>query len=142
MEHLGEFVSNHWVLFSIWALILTVLAASFLMKAKEGALQIPPTEVTRLINHQDAIVIDVREKTAYAKGHILGAMNLPLAELPDRLTTLTLDRSKPVVLYCQAGTTSVGAVGPLTEAGFAKVYRLKGGLLEWQESNLPVAKGA
>lgn len=142
MEHLGQFVINHWVLFSLWVLTLVALVATFLMKSKGRAPQIPPTEVTRLINHQDAIVIDVRDKTAYAKGHILGAMSLPLAELPNRLADLAIDRSKPVVLYCQAGSTSGGAVGPLTQAGFEKVYRLKGGVLEWQDANLPLSKDA
>ncbi len=142
MDNLIAFVISHWVLCSLWALILLALAASFLVRAMESAPQIPPQEVTRLINHHDATVIDIREKTAFAKGHILGAMNLPLTELADRLPKLALDRDKPIVLYCQAGSTSGGAVEPLNKAGFDKIFRLKGGLLEWQDSNLPVTKGA
>lgn len=141
MEQLGEFVVNHWILFSVLVLNILALALYVAKGSGDGAPQLPPTEVTRIVNHQDATIIDVRDQAAYGRGHILGSLSLPLADLASRAGTLTLDRKKPVILCCQAGNTSVAAVEPLTKAGFERIYRLKGGMVEWQQSNLPVTKG-
>ena len=84
MERLGEFVVNHWVLFSILGGVLVGLAYTFVHSAREQAPQVTPLEVTRLINHDDAQVIDIRDKGAFGKGHILGSRNVPLSESPTR----------------------------------------------------------
>ena len=141
MEQLGEFAVNHWILFSVLVLNILALALYIAKGSAGGAPQLPPTEVTRIVNHQDATIIDVRDQAAYGRGHILGSLSLPLADLASRAGTLTLDRKKPVILCCQAGNTSGAAVEPLTKAGFERIYRLKGGMVEWQQSNLPVTKG-
>ncbi len=140
MDRLGEFVVNHWVLFSILAGILIGLSYTFVQSAMEKAPQVTPLELTRLINHDDAQVIDIRDKTAFGKGHILGSQNLPLSELPERIGKLNLSHDRPVVVCCDVGTSSAGAVALLSKAGFTKIYRLKGGIMDWRDSNLPLAK--
>ncbi|MDQ3565807.1 MAG: rhodanese-like domain-containing protein [Pseudomonadota bacterium] len=140
MEQLGEFIVNHWILFSVLVLNILVLALYVAKGSAGGAPQLLPAEVTRIVNHQDATIIDVRDQAAYGRGHILGSLSLPLADLASRAGTVTLDRKKPVILCCQAGNTSAAAVEPLTKAGFENIYRLKGGMQEWQQSNLPVTK--
>ncbi len=140
METLSEFVINHWVLFSILGGVLVGLAYTFVRSAREQAPQVTPLEVTRLINHDDAQVIDIRDKGAFGKGHILGSCNIPLSELADRIGKLNLSHEQPVVVCCDAGNSAGGAAATLSKAGFGKVYRLKGGIMEWRDANLPLAK--
>jgi rhodanese-related sulfurtransferase len=140
MERLGEFVVNHWVLFSILGGVLVGLAYTFVQSAKEQAPQVTPLEVTRLINHDDAQVIDIRDKGAFGKGHILGSHNVPLSDLADKIGKLDLKHERPIVVCCDAGNSAAGAVTTLSKAGFGKVYRLRGGIMDWRDANLPLAR--
>ncbi len=140
MGRLAEFVVNHWLLFAVLAAILIGLAYTFVRGAMEQAPQVTPLEVTRLINHDDAQVIDIRDKAAFGKGHILGSHHVPLSDLPDRIGKLHLNREQPVVVCCEAGNSAASGAAHLSKAGFTKVYRLKGGIMDWRDTNLPLAK--
>ena len=52
-----------------------------------------------------------------------------------------LDKSKPLLIYCHSGMRSADAAKRLTRAGFTRVYNLKGGVLGWQQADLPISKG-
>ncbi|MGH8581536.1 MAG: rhodanese-like domain-containing protein [Gammaproteobacteria bacterium] len=140
MERLSVFVVKHWVLVSGLIAVVAALIWDLVRASKGRAPQIWPTELIRLMNREEAVVIDVRDKSAYKKGHIAGALSIPLAEAKQRIAEIDIDRKRPIVLYCHSGNTSVGAVGDLVKAGFENIYRLKGGMLEWQDSHLPVTK--
>jgi rhodanese-related sulfurtransferase len=71
--------------------------------------------------------IDVREPNEVAQGTIAGAVNIPLAQVPDRLDEL--DRQRRVVLLCRSGNRSGQAAEFLTGAGFTDVVNLAGGML-------------
>ncbi len=74
-------------------------------------------------------LVDVREPDEVAEGTLPGAINIPLGELPSRLSEL--DVSRRVALLCRSGGRSTKAAGILTEAGFADVVNLEGGMLAW-----------
>lgn len=86
-------------------------------------------------------VVDVRGSDEFAGplGHIRGARNLPVGELPQRLHELGLLRSKRVVLVCHTDKRSAKAAAILSEAGFQEVLVLRGGMVRWNEAGLPVA---
>lgn len=140
MERLSEFVVQHWVLVSGLIAVVAALIWDLVRAGRGQAPQVWPTELIRLMNREEAVIIDVRDKNAYKKGHIAGALSIPLAEAKQRIAAIDIDRKRPVVLYCHSGNSSVGAVGDLVKAGFENIYRLKGGMLEWQDSHLPVTK--
>lgn len=81
----------------------------------------------------DAQLIDVREPDEVAGGTLAGARNIPLGELPDRLTEL--DPARRVVLLCRSGNRSGAAAEFLTENGFDDVVNLTGGMLALGEQN-------
>ena len=60
-------------------------------------------QATQMMNREDALVIDVRDADAYAKGHILGAKSIPLVELGRRAADLQKHKAKAVIVSCQNG---------------------------------------
>jgi rhodanese-related sulfurtransferase len=99
-----------------------------------------PSEATLLINREDAAIVDVRESDAYSKGHILNAKNVPLAQLTSRMTELQKHKEKPVIICCETGQRSSGAIAILKQAGFTRLYNLQGGYGAWKQAGLPVEK--
>jgi rhodanese-related sulfurtransferase len=81
----------------------------------------------------DAQLIDVREPDEVAGGTLAGARNIPLGELPDRLSEV--DPARRVVLLCRSGNRSGAAAEFLTENGFDDVVNLTGGMLALGEQN-------
>lgn len=97
-------------------------------------------EATQLINRSDALVIDLRAADEYAKGHILGAKNIPLADLERRRGELEKHKAKPVIMHCGNGNSSGAGVALLRKNGFASVHNLAGGYAAWQAAGLPIQK--
>ena len=80
--------------------------------------------------HSQYQLIDVREQVEFRRGHIAGARNIPLHELPQRLETLDLDPRRPVVAICLSGHRSIPAYRLLRQKGY-RVYSLRGGMMNW-----------
>ena len=75
------------------------------------------------------VLIDVREQSEFAGGHVGGAVNVPLGQLADRLGKF--DRTAETYVICQSGHRSASAVRVLRRAGFEHVYSVKGGTSAW-----------
>jgi molybdopterin/thiamine biosynthesis adenylyltransferase/rhodanese-related sulfurtransferase len=75
-------------------------------------------------------VLDVREPHEYEVANI-GARLIPLGELPERL--VELDRDENFAVHCKTGGRSARAVKLMQEAGFQKVYNVKGGITAWSD---------
>ena len=95
---------------------------------------------TRLINHEDAIIVDVRGEGEYGQGHIVNAIHIPMTSLPDQVTKLEKYKSRPIITACRTGQQSANACVTLRKRGFEQVYNLGGGMLAWENENLPVTK--
>jgi rhodanese-related sulfurtransferase len=83
--------------------------------------------------------LDVREPAEYADGHIAGSTLIPLGQLANRIGKLPKDQ--PIVAVCRSGNRSSVALSLLTRAGFTNVLNLRGGMLAWARSGLPVKRG-
>jgi rhodanese-related sulfurtransferase len=85
-----------------------------------------------------AVVVDVRERSASSASHIPGALLIPLDGLAARMTELSVDKSQPIVVYCNEGTNR-GPKGTavLNEAGYSQAVNLKSGIEGWRAANLP-----
>ncbi len=111
-----------------------------LLRRGTGGPWVNTLEATQLINRSDALVIDLRTADEYAKGHILGAKNIPLADLERRRVELEKHKAKPVIVHCGHGNSSGAGVALLRKNGFASVHNLAGGFAAWQTAGLPVQK--
>ena len=83
----------------------------------------------------NVLVIDVRTPEEYAQGHLKGAINIPLSDLPLRIGGL--EHNRPIIVYCQTGSKSAQASTILVRAGFTKVYSMEGGITAWTNSGYP-----
>jgi rhodanese-related sulfurtransferase len=138
LEQILEFVVNHWLLTSIWVVLFILLMRN---EGARGGAALSTAQVTQLINKEDAKVVDIRAKDEFKTGHLPDAINIPAKDMPKRMTELDAFKDVPIILICKTGTTA-GATGSLlTKAGFTKLNKLRGGILEWQGSNLPLVKG-
>lgn len=109
-------------------------------KTAGGATSVRPNEAVALINRNNALVLDVRDDSEFASGHITDAKHIPLAQLNDRLKELAKHKNKAIVVNCQHGTRSAKACGILRAAEFTEVYNLQGGITAWETAKLPVLK--
>ena len=74
-------------------------------------------------------LIDVREMREFSAGHLPGAVNIPLADLPRRLAELPLQF--PLVFICRSGGRSLNAAAQAERAGAKSLAHLEGGMLAW-----------
>ncbi|WP_407701369.1 rhodanese-like domain-containing protein [Virgibacillus senegalensis] len=79
--------------------------------------------------YRKAQLIDVREPKEFDGGHILGARNIPLSQLRNRLTELRKDQ--PIYMYCQNGTRTARAAMLLNKKGYKDLNQLQGGFKKW-----------
>ncbi len=84
-------------------------------------------EAHRLVE-AGALLLDVRSPEEYAEGHIEGAVNIPVDDLPRRMAELPAGR--PIVVYCRSGMRSARAAEALRAAGRADVHDL-GAMSRW-----------
>lgn len=141
MERVFEFAVNHPFLVSLFFALLILLLWNLFGSAATGTGQVSPSEMTHLMNREHAMVVDIRNKEDFESGHILNAINIPEAEIADRKKELEKARNKPLVLYCQNGTTSPRVARQLKSDGFERVNSLNGGLTSWRNAGLPVSRG-
>lgn len=81
-------------------------------------------------------ILDVRTRAEYRRGHIPGAVNLPVQELAQGLEQLGLEPSRPVVAVCLSAHRSVPAVRLLQRRGFEDAVQLQGGMMAWRRARL------
>lgn len=137
LQQLLEFVINHWILSTIWA---ALLAALLVTESSKGGKGVSPQQATTLINTQDAKVVDLRTKDEFRKGHLPGAINIPSRDFANRMSELDNYKEKPLILVCKTGTSAGASGALLAKAGFKQLHKLRGGVLEWQNSSLPLVK--
>lgn len=138
MQQSFEFVGNHPFLFTALFVIIVLMLMNESRRRLLGFREVTPAEAVRLINQEDALMLDVREDKEYRAGHVINAINIPLGVLEGRLHEL--DKDKPVVVYCQTGQRAARAASILQRQGFAKVYKMNGGMTAWTGASMPVAR--
>ena len=89
------------------------------------------TQFAEGVRRPGAVLVDVRRPDEYAGGYIPGAVNIEVTAADFAQRVAALDNTKPTYVYCRSGARSAKAAAQLTAAGFAQVYNLLGGVLDW-----------
>ena len=135
-----QFIQNN-----IWLVLVaagsgTMLLWSLLGNRLRGVKEVDNAAALQLINHKNALVLDVREENEFKTGHILGAKLVPLLTLKERIGELERYRERAIVVVCRSGNRSATASALLGNRGFGQAYSLAGGMMAWQKAELPVEK--
>ncbi len=124
-----------------------------LQEARRSVREIAAEEAVKELERGDGVfLVDVREASEFAKGHIPGAVNIPRGILeikadpasPMADPDLVGKRDARVLLYClrAPGARSLLAAETLTQMGYSNVAAIEGGLLGWRDQALPLEIGS
>ena len=141
LERLPEFIGNHPILSLAFVGIAVALIANELSRFTRGYKTLTPAELTRLINQDNALVVDVSPINDFEKGHIVGSRHVAMSQFDPENKILAKLREMPVAVVCRTGMQSGQAARRLVKAGFTRVYSLDGGVAAWQQAELPLARG-
>lgn len=141
LQEIMPFVSRHPILSLAWiALLVAVIVMTFksrFSKVKE----IARGEAIRLINKEEAVVVDTRSRDDFRRGH-------RQRHQPDRQRNQKRQpgragkhKAQPIIVVCANGTASREPAENLSKAGFEKVTMLKDGISGWSGENLPLVRG-
>lgn len=137
MEKIIEFAINHWELVLVLAGLITALVIT---ESRRGGVGVSSSQLTALINRENAAVLDIRDAKEFREGHITGAINIPFTGVADRLRELSQYKENPIVIVCKMGQHSSTVGKTLRDDGFGDVRRLTGGIGAWQADGLPLVK--
>lgn len=140
MENLTEYIGNHPWLSSLTVLAVLLVLVFEIRSRRDAVGAISPQELIRLQN-QGALLIDLRQPTAFAGGHISGARRMDSSDMLVAKDNLKKYKEKPIVVYCESGSTGAAAVRVLLGQGFSRAFNLRGGLNLWRSENLPLVQG-
>lgn len=132
-----QFLLEQWMLVAGLAVALLLL---FFHESRRGGRTVSPHQLVALVNTQQATVIDLREPAEFRKGHIVDALNIPFAKLDERWAELESRREQPIVFVDRMGQHASAAGKRAAAKGLPQVYRLSGGIMEWQSTQLPLVK--
>ncbi len=121
-------------------LLTTLLALAVPAFAEDKVKHVDPAAAAKLIQEGKVTVIDVRTSDEFSEGHIKDAKNIDIMS-PDFAAKLgALDKTKPVLVHCQAGGRSTRSLPTFEKLGFTEVYHLDGGMNDWNKAGQPVVK--
>ena len=140
MQQFNQFVTGNLWLFLALLAIVGLIAYTEIKRLTRAYREVPPSEAVRLMNREDAVLVDIREPNEAGKGVIVGAKHIPLSSLNQRLKELEKYRDRAVIAYCLSGMRSSAACDLLVKNAFEKVYHLKGGMKAWESEGLPTTR--
>jgi len=140
MNQFVVFITNHWILSTLWIVCLIAFLINEFLQRRLNAKSVTPEQAVLWINHQNALVIDIRNDSAFAEGHILDSEHLPKHQSEKKIKNLHKQIERPIIIVCNTGPDSLNLANELQQKGFARVVTLSGGIQAWKTAGLPLVK--
>lgn len=131
-------VKRYGMVLAALAVVLAVPIAA--CGSSDNAIEtVSPVEASEVLNPDpDAVVLDIRTPDEFAQGIIDGAINVDFYA-PDFAEQLDeLDKDAHYIVYCRSGNRSGQAMATFADLGFAQVTEIDGGIVNWDQQELPV----
>lgn len=128
---------QEWLLVGGLAVLIVVY---FWSERIKNGVPISTHELTKLLNSEQAIALDIRTSAEFKTGHLVDAINIPHEKINADVATLEKYKTKTIIIVDKMGQHS-GHIGRLLAKQGYDVRRLSGGISEWQGQNLPLIKG-
>ncbi|MEX0447490.1 rhodanese-like domain-containing protein [Xenorhabdus sp. SGI246] len=142
LQEIMQFISRNTVLSLVWIALLVAVIVLTVKSVFSKSKDITRAQVIHLINKEDAIVVDLRSRDDFRRGHIIGSVNLTPSEIKENnLGELEKHKKQPVIIVSANGLESKTPAENLVKAGFEQVYTLKEGIAGWTGENLPLSRG-
>jgi len=141
MPRFLEYLSHHPYLAGSTLIVAVIAVAYEALQRARGGYGLSNNEAIAWAN-KGALMLDVRNADEFASGHMVNARHIELSQLGTSIDALKKYREKPVVVYCESGQRSAQAAKLLSAQGFTQVFNLAGGLAQWRQDHLPIAKGS
>jgi rhodanese-related sulfurtransferase len=135
-----SFIVANWPLALVFVISGGMLLWPLLQRRLSTVREIGTLDATRLINSENALVLDVREPKDFSGGRLPNALHIPLSQVKARSAELAKHVARPVIVYCDRGLRAGAASSALAGLGFTRVQALRGGLRAWKDAGLPVQK--
>ena len=97
-----------------------------------GYTTISGSQLQKMLNKSNILILDVRSLGEYKGGHIPNAKNIPVDTLSSELSSLNSYKDSEIVVYCASGGRSAKASDILSKNGFNKIYNLSGGVSSYK----------
>jgi len=117
-----------------------ILLLSISLAYSQTVTNVNAIKFNELIHSGNGIVLDVRTPQEYSRGHIANSTLISIADRDFVNKVSLLQKDKPIYIYCLTGSRSRVAANYLAKIGFANVYNLTRGILDWQRNNLPIVQ--
>lgn len=122
----------------LFSIAFAAILLSSCSNAQSANTNLAPTEFANKIKAAPkAVILDVRTPDEYASGHVANALNYDWNGTQFEKQIASLDKSKPVFVYCLSGRRSASAASKMRADGFKVVYEMDGGISGWRAAKLP-----
>jgi rhodanese-related sulfurtransferase len=137
MNQFMQFIGNHWELSLAFVVLLILTLVNELIGKRHRPPELSPQLVVDMMNNNEAVVVDIRDKESFKKGHIIDSINAK----PDDFNEAKMNKykGKPIILICSRGIQAASVASKLKTQGF-KTMILSGGITSWQNADLPLVK--
>ncbi|OGT35481.1 MAG: hypothetical protein A3F11_04970 [Gammaproteobacteria bacterium RIFCSPHIGHO2_12_FULL_37_14] len=139
MQEIVFFISHHAVLVGLFCIVIVLLLLVELIRIRRGSFYIDPQKTVQKINHENAVVIDIRPTDMYRKNHIIGALSISAAELRNNPEKLEKYKERPIILVCETGEDS-RKIAAIFYQKYYDAYSLKDGMRSWNKADMPLIK--
>lgn len=136
MQNLLLFLSHQWLPVAIFVILLIALLWLETQGKVGSCRRLDPQQVVHMLNREQAVIFDTRDKQAFSQGHIAQAQHFPESLLEKK--ELGKYKDKPIILVCGTGTQATKLGTKLKKKGLQRLYFLQGGITAWNAADLPL----
>ena len=137
MELILRFIIEQWVL--VLALFICIIMLIRNENQKSGS-ALSPQQAIKIVNQENGIFLDVRDLREFKDGHIVAALNIPFNKLSEQLPQIEKYKDQPIIVVCKMGHQSGAGCKQLKSEGFQRIFKMTGGMFEWENLQLPIIK--
>lgn len=138
IEQLLQFGQNHWVLCSLFVVIILLIVFEEVKNKLTGIANVSAPEAVLLLNRENGLVVDLRQQSTFAAGHIIDSVNITSSDLRQNMAKLDNHKNRPLILLGDNSNDAARIGMLLKRAGFDKLSILAGGISSWKSAQLPL----
>ena len=125
----------------VLSLVFLFLGVTSCLKSPVDGVQVlEVSKYEKKMTQPEVQLVDVRTPEEFNEGHLENAINIDVTADDFDAKVASLDKEKPVMVYCKSGGRSARASARLKELGFKTITDLEGGITNWKSENKPVVK--